>query len=647
MTPERDRARVPAHGWQAIWHEARGPWVRWRAGRVASLQRFAEAVEARGPALAREGDTSLIARLPDLRRRLAGGFDDEPLLAETFALVRETARRVLGTPHYAEQLMGGLVLARGMLAEMATGEGKTLTATLTACAAALAGIPVHVLSANDYLVERDAEAMGPLYRALGLSVGAATERDPDLVRRRAAYACDVTYGTAKAVAFDYLRDRLARGRARGDLALRIDRLSGSAGARDDLVLRGLCFAIVDEADSILIDEACTPLILSGAARSSGQRKLYRQALRLARALRPGIDYHVDVERRRVELTEAGRARLEEIAKPGDEIWSGPRRREEWVVRALAAEHAYLRDRDYVVIDGRVEIVDALTGRRAPDRSWEQGLHQLIELVEGCPLTPPRETLARITYPQFFGRYLRLAGMTGTAREVQRELWSTYDLACVRIPTRLPSRRRDFGVHVYPDTETRWRAMRQRIEELHRVGRPLLVGTSSIAASEQISRMLDAAGLPHRVLNARQDAEEAAIVAAAGQRGRITVATSMAGRGTDILLGPGVAEIGGLHVLATQRAAAARIDRQLAGRCARQGDPGSCERLLGADDVPVWAVRWLHFLQDARGRLPQPLSRWLTWIRQQSEEQRSSRLRKELSFAEKSRDDLLSFSGSGE
>jgi len=633
-------------------HLLHGEWVRRRAGRGGALRRFAAEVEARGAALEAASEQQLQRQTRELRVRLAGHGLGEPLLVESFALIREVARRTLGTPHYAVQLMGGWVLARGMLAEMETGEGKTLTATLPACTAALAGIPVHVISANDYLVERDAESMAPLYRALGLTVGTVTEQDNDDARRRAAYACDVTYGTAKTVAFDYLRDRLARGRERGDLAQRVRRLQGESDA-EPLLLRGLCYAVVDEADSVLVDEARTPLILSGQADSEDHRRVYRRALRLARSLEEDEHFRLDRRERTARLTEAGDKRLEQLCQPLGGLWSGPRRRAEWVLRALSAEHLYLRDRDYIVRDDAVEIVDPLTGRPSADRSWEQGLHQLIELKERCPFTPEHETRARISYQQFFRRYLRVSGMTGTAREVARELWSVYGLATVRIATRLPGRRRDLGTRVFADSEARWRAVRDRVEALAREGRPVLVGTASVEASEHLSRLFADRGLPHQVLNARQDAEEAAVVARAGEPGRVTVATSMAGRGTDVKLPPGVADRGGLHVIVTQRAEAGRIDRQLHGRCARQGDPGSFEAILALEDEAValsypaplraWLRRWLP------GQRPAPawLGRLLTRIPQRAEEQRTARLRRALVHLEDGLGDLLAFSGPGE
>jgi preprotein translocase subunit SecA len=618
-----------------------------------ALLRFAREVRSEQDSLRGAGQERFAEALAGLRAALAREGPSGPLLVRAFALVREAAARALGVEHYDVQLMAGRVLAEGMLAEMETGEGKTLAATLPACAAALAGIPVHVITANDYLVERDADSMRPLYAALGLRVGAVVDRERDPERRRSAYRCDVTYATSKGIAFDYLRDGLERRQRRGALPLHIEDLGGAAPLAGRLLLRGLCFAIVDEADSVLIDEACTPLILSGSvAPSETQQRSHRRAVRLARALEPGSDFVLDMRERRVEITAAGHARLEELARPLGGFWTGPRRREEWVSRALSALHLYLRDRDYVVRDERVEIVDPPTGRAAPDRAFEQGLHQMIEVKEGCPASPERETLARISYQRFFRRYLRLAGTTGTAREVAREIESVYGLRTARIPTRLPSRRRSQGERVFATEAAKWAAVVDRVRELHEAGRPVLVGTSSVAASERLGELIEAAGLPRRVLNARQDAEEAAIVAEAGGPGRVTVATHMAGRGTDIHLGPGVAERGGLHVLATQRAPARRIDRQLSGRCGRQGEPGSFELLTSLEDEPVRAAlpAWLRrAAASGMGRHPlaSHVARLLISLVQRAEERRSARVRRGVAALDELRDAQLAFSGRGE
>jgi len=474
--PERSATRESR--WERTLRMLVGSLARRRQASKARRAEFVRAVDHHGAALRGRSDAKIRAHVQGLRHRFAvRGLADE-LLAPAFALVREVARRTLGMAHYDVQILGGWVMAQGMLAEMDTGEGKTLTATLPAATAALAGIPVHVVSVNDYLVERDAQEMRPVYEALGLSVGTVIEREPEAPARRAAYACDITYATAKLIAFDYLRDGLERGHRR-QASVRLGDLDRTQAAGNGLLLRGLCFAIVDEADSVLVDEARTPLILSGSTGSAGsaeQAKTYRTALRLAGQLEEGIHYRIDRQSRTLAPTERGHERLEELTKALQGIWTGPRRREEWVVRALQAMHLFVRDQHYLVRDGKVQIIDQSTGRVSPDRSWERGLHQLIELKEGCDLTPPNETLARISYQQFFRRYLRLGGMTGTAREVARELESAYRLKTQAVPTRLPVQRRNAGIRVFATRKAKWAAVVERVRELHRRGRPVLVGT---------------------------------------------------------------------------------------------------------------------------------------------------------------------------
>jgi preprotein translocase subunit SecA len=547
-------------------------------------RRIPDEVTSQAADLDDASDESLRNSARELRPRLRERGLVDPLVARCFALVREAARRRLGMRHYDVQLMGGWALLQGMVAEMQTGEGKTLTATLPACAAALAGVPVHVVTVNDYLALRDREAMGPVYEALGLSVGViASGMSP--ADRRQAYRCDVTYCTNKEVAFDYLRDRIVlRGRT-GNLRLRLEELSGGE-RRERLLHRGLHFAIVDEADSVLIDEARTPLIISSREGDALEKETYGVALDLARELLPGRDFEILGRERQVRLKRPGSLRLAALAQGHGGVWRGPRRREDLVARALSALHLFQRDQHYLVDEGRVQIVDEYTGRVMKDRSWEQGLHQMVEAKEGVGVTGRQDSVARISYQRFFRRYLRLAGMTGTAREVAGELWATYRLAVVSIPTHRPSRRLDLGERILPTRESKWDAVVRRIEELHEAGRPVLVGTRSVAASELLSARLRERRVPHRVLNARQDREEAAIVAGAGRAGCVTVATNMAGRGTDIRLQPGVAARGGLHVIATERHDARRIDRQLFGRCGRQGDPGSHEAIVSLEDELV-------------------------------------------------------------
>jgi preprotein translocase subunit SecA len=532
--------------------------------RALALDAFAPAV--RDVALA-------LRRAPDLPDRE---------VARAFALIRELSQRVLGKRHFDVQITGAFAMLKGMLAEMATGEGKTLTATLVAGTAALAGIPVHVVTVNDYLARRDAEQMGVLYGRLGLTVGTVLQGQ-NAQERRAAYACDITYCTNKELAFDYLRDRILLGQADGDLSLKLEAMYSDAPRSRQLRLRGLHFAIVDEADSVLIDEARTPLIISGQVESEFDAGTIAAALDLASQLAPGQDYFLSLEERRVFLTGAGQAQIAAFAGERKGAWRSVVAREELARQALSALHLFRRGEHYVIAEGKVQIVDEYTGRIMPDRVWSDGLHQMIEHKEGCALSARRTTIARITYQRFFRRYRQLTGMSGTLRPVARELWRVYRLAVAKIPTHRPIQRQHLPDRVVATDQEKWRAILARVAQLHERGSPILIGTRSVAASERASSELTAAGLPHTVLNATQDRREAEIIAQAGERGRITVATNMAGRGTDIHLGEGAAELGGLHVIMTERHDARRIDDQLAGRSGRQGEPGCFQAILSLED----------------------------------------------------------------
>ncbi len=618
------------------------------AGRRAILQRIVEEVARRGRVLSQAGDGGLREEGQALRRQLHREGLAEALIIRAFALARELADRHIGQRHFDTQLMGGWVMMHGMLAEMETGEGKTLTTVLPACTAALAGIPVHVMTSNDYLVQRDAAAMAPVYHALGLTVGVITE-GLAAEARRAAYACDITYGTSKQFAFDYLRDRLVLGRDGNRLRLKLEGLHDTAPNRERLLLRGLCFALVDEADSLLIDEARTPLVIASPGHNSDQPRTYQDALRLAGQLRLESEFQIDGQDHSVRLTERGRTRLAELAAPLGGVWVGERRREEQVCLALSALHLFVRDRHYLVKDGKIQIIDENTGRLMADRSWGQGLHQMIESKEVCPVSSRNETLAQINFQRFFRRYLRLAGATGTAAEVAGELRAVYGLSVARIPTRRPSRRHGLGVHLYRSEADKWMAVLARAREGMAQGRPVLVGTCSVAASELLSARLAAAGVSCQLLNARQNQDEAARIARAGEAGRVTVATNMAGRGTDIPLGPEVAARGGLYVIASEPNEARRIDRQLFGRCARQGDPGSYELVCSLEDAlfvrhcPALIRRWLALLVHG-----QPLTggwaRWLVSRVQCRVERHQRRLRAEMLKQDQRLGELLGFSG---
>ncbi len=622
------------------------------AARRGAWRRFLRLVNKHSDELADAGKNRLADYIENARRHLHNDGLTQAAIARAFAIVREVAGRELGMRHYDVQLVGGWIMLEGMLAEMRTGEGKTLTATLPACTAALTGIPVHVVSVNDYLVTRDAAEMEPVYRALGLTVGTITE-DMDADARRTAYACDITYCSNKQLVFDYLKDKLALGVGDQDLKLKLESLHRDQPRIDRLLLRGLYYAIVDEADSVLIDEARTPLILSAQGQSEEQVKVCRQALFLAGQLRVGPDFMLHPRERQLELLERGEQRLGEIAEPLGGLWSGKRRRGELVSNALSAQHLFLRDKHYVVRDDKIQIIDEHTGRVMADRAWERGLHQMIECKENVELTSNRETLARISYQRFFRRYLRLGGMSGTLEEVRGELWSVYGLGVVAVPTDRPVIRTQRPDRTYRRAVQKWTAVVKRIRAVHKRGRPVLVGTGSVEDSELLSRLLKRVKLEHRVLNAHQDEMEAEIVACAGEKGRITVATNMAGRGTDIKLGSGVKELGGLHVISSERHIARRIDRQLAGRCGRQGDPGSYEAILSLEDelVDLYFGPRAKNLLSAIGRKNRPVPRWvsglLVALPQRMLERYHRRVRRELIKVDEQRGKLLAFSGAPE
>ncbi|MBN1548015.1 MAG: preprotein translocase subunit SecA [Syntrophaceae bacterium] len=564
--------------------------------RPQSFQKMVDCINNLGPSYAALSLEELREKSGMLAREMRRDGYKKEMVAESFAMVREISDRILGMRHFDVQLIGGLVLLGGMIAEMETGEGKTLVATLPACTAALAGIPVHVVTVNDYLAERDANWMRPIYEAMGLRVGIIKHGlDPEA--RREAYRCDVTYCTNKEVAFDYLKDRITLWDRPSQLRLQLERLSGRNSRVSRLLMRGLHYAIVDEADSVLVDEARTPLIISEANDATAEESLYRQAMEIAGNLEQQADFKIEEGERFVEITEQGKKKIKAFPWQNECMGTNVEQRIELVKQALTALYIFTLDKHYLVNEGKVQIVDEYTGRVMADRSWERGLHQLIEIKENCEVTSRKATRARISYQRFFRRYRQLAGMTGTAREIKTELWSIYRLRVVTVPTNRTLQRKYHANRFFVTAEEKWENVVETISNMHHAGRPVLIGTRSVAASEHLSSLLDKASLQHRVLNARQDHEEAEIIALAGGSGRITVATNMAGRGTDIRLNPEVIELGGLHVIATERHEARRIDRQLFGRCARQGEPGSCEAIVSLED---------ELISVNVGKLPQKL-----------------------------------------
>ena len=559
-------------------------WVKHKTPVLRSLRAFARRVGAYEPEVKKLGSRAFAEEVERLRALARLGRLDGPELERAFAMVREAAVRTVEKRPFDVQIMGAAAMTRGYIAEMATGEGKTLTAVIAAGVWAWAGRPVHVITVNDYLVARDAELNRPLYKMLGLKV-AHVVHDHTPQDRYQAYRSNVVYSTSKELVADFLRDQISLGDRRSSTSTAVSVLAGQV-ARPCLV-PGLFRAIVDEADSLLIDEAVTPLIISNSPDGNVNEPLYREAMQLGDHLEEGRDFTVDRTERRVDLTGRGKARLHQTAEAmqrDEGFWAGRRRREELVTQALVAKHCFHKDEHYLIDpDGKVVIIDEFTGRTMADRSWRGGLHQAVEVKEGVTVTSDKENLARLSFQRFFRQYPIMAGMTGTAWEARGELWQIYNRAVARIPTNKRCIRRHLRLRFFDTAEQKWEAVAARVEELHGKGLPVLIGTRSVWSSEEVSRRLQARNLPHRVLNARQDKEEAEIVTQAGQPGAITVATNMAGRGTDIHLGKGVAERGGLQVIATEPHGSGRVDRQLFGRAARQGDPGAAQMFASAED----------------------------------------------------------------
>jgi preprotein translocase subunit SecA len=569
-------------GLDALVHGLAGWRRRATAGR--SLQREAEEITGIAEGLVHLSDHRLRERLSEVQaqfRRQAPGFEE--FLPEALACMMEAASRTLGLRPYPVQIMGALALYRGYLAEMATGEGKSLTACLPSVLAAWAGRPFHFVTVNDYLASRDAVEMESFYAFCGVSVGCVTGlMDPR--ERRLNYDKGVVYTTVKELVADLLRDRLILGTLQ-DPSRRLLRqlLQPGLQSPEGVVLRGLDTAIVDEADSVLIDEAVTPLIISRAQGNSSLVEACRTAHQISESLRPGPDYLIDPKYKEITLTQSGIRKVEEHSRLLMGIWRGPGRREELIKQALTAREFYKLDRQYVIQEGKVAIVDEFTGRLMPNRTWREGLHQAVEAKEGLTVNDPSETLARLSFQRFFRLFRKLAGMTGTAREANAEFWHIYQLPVLAIPTHRPCIRKMVPDSFFAREADKWEAIVAEIEKWRKTGRPVLVGTRNVRASETLAEMLQARGLEFNLLNAVRHKEEAQIVAAAGEESRITISTNMAGRGTDIKLGRGVAERGGLHVIATERHESGRIDRQLFGRCARQGDPGSAQAFMSAED----------------------------------------------------------------
>lgn len=536
-------------------------WIESDRRELRRINKIANKVESYAKQMSELTDEQLQAKTDEFRERYKKGESLDHMLPEAFAVSREGAKRVLGLYPFHVQIMGGIVLHEGNIAEMRTGEGKTLTATMPVYLNAISGKGVHVITVNEYLSKRDATEMGQLYNWLGCSVGINnSEMSPD--QKREAYKADIMYSTNSEIGFDYLRDNMAV-------------------YKEDQVQRGLNYALVDEVDSILIDEARTPLIISGPG--TGTSKLYKQTDRFVKQLKKDVDYKIDLESKTVSLTDEGIKKAEKYFNLKNLYDPENTALTHHLDQALRANYIMLLDKDYVVQDGEVLIVDSFTGRVMEGRRFSDGLHQAIEAKEGVEIQEENKTMANITYQNLFRMYNKLAGMTGTAKTEQEEFREIYNMETITIPTNRPVQRKDEPDLLYPTLQSKFAAVVNRIKKLHAKGQPILVGTVAVETSEYLSQLLDKENIPHVVLNAKNHAKEAEIVKNAGQKGAVTIATNMAGRGTDIKLGPGVREIGGLAVIGTERHESRRIDNQLRGRSGRQGDPGLSQFYLSLED----------------------------------------------------------------
>jgi len=624
---------------------ALSPLTWWSHVQVARWRHLANQIDARSNEWENLDDEELKRLSRELGWRAKSGIPLKKLLPDAFGLAREAARRTTGMTPFPVQLVGGMAMFEGGIAEMQTGEGKTLTAVLPAYLRALTGKGCHIVTVNDYLASRDAEEMGPIYRALGLTVGCIqTPMETD--ERRVAYACDITYGTAKEMGFDFLRDQLRKGIAQGtnDRKGLLETEPGTT-LPESPAQRGHHFALIDEADSVLIDEARTPLIIGMTQPNDpGSVSLFRWCYRTAFRLQPDVDYLYEPHRRTAFLTDAGCRRIVLTSKPSLISSIDSERIYRHIEQAVTAQLAYQKDRDYVIVEDEIVIVDESTGRIMDGRKWQDGLHQSIEAKEQVPITATSGEAARVTIQSFFRRYIHLAGMSGTAVQAARELKTIYGMKVAAIPTHRPCIRAGLSPRIYLNADDKRDAVVSQIAELVDNDRAVLVGTPSVDASEALAAQLKALGIEHRILNATRHEHEADVVSEAGQSRRVTVATNMAGRGTDIKLTTELTEAGGLHVIATEMHSSSRIDRQLVGRAARQGDPGSFQFFLSLEDE-LLRCREIALLEQLRQQARAGDSgtlalSWMTFFRktQKMLERQHRKQRRELLKHEKQRND---------
>jgi preprotein translocase subunit SecA len=603
---------------QWVWPQTRSP--------STSEWRFVESVQQLASVLERCSGEELLSRAKQLRQAVVEGTHPscDEIAVPGFALVYEATRRCLGMKLYDEQLLAGWILTGRCVAEMQTGEGKTFLASLPAFIYGLTGRGVHVVTANEYLAQRDYELLAPIYKMLGVSVG-LNRYDISVPEKQAAYDCDITYGADQEFGFDYLRDQLRiwnQPKYSPGLSFRA-MLRGSELPKALIVQRPLAVAIVDEIDSVLIDSATSPLLLSQSSDDADvEIQVYHAARDAVAQFNAKEDYEADGVFRRITMTDLGKHKILHAEK------TAPSRglRRPWnvyVEQALHAKEFLHKDIDYVVQDGKVLLVDEFTGRFYPDRQWRDGLHQAVEAKEGISVNAENRSMARISRQRYFQLYPHLSGMTGTAQGSEREFWNIYQLQIVAIPPHKPCIRKTFTPRYFADSEAKYKAIVEEIADLHKKGRPVLVGTRTIKNSELLAAKLDECAIPYRLLNGKQDSTEAIIVARSGEVGAVTIATNMAGRGTDIRLYPGVTERGGLHVIGVERHESQRIDRQLSGRAARQGDPGSCRFFVSADDplIEKYATglgRLMKRLADDKGETTLDLSREITRVQRRVE-----------------------------
>ncbi len=619
------------------------PWQR-RLSRAALL---VPAVRRREKEFDKLSDDEIKQYAARLRGRARGGTSLEKLLPEAFGLVCVASKRTLGLRPFDVQIAAGGVMHFIGLAELATGEGKTLTAALPAVLNALTGKGVHVTTVNDYLAKRDAEWIGPIYQALGLSIGVLQMQQPDM-QRKVAYLADITYGMASEFGFDFLRDRMKlRGGQGGAPPFWTAWGEGPAAPMDPRIQRDLNFAFVDEADSVFIDEARTPLIIAAPTRPATPEEcvVYLWADALARRFIWNTHFTLDAKKDKIELTEAGKQEVRWSNPPSGEHSHAFDKLFEHVERSCHSHYRYIRDQHYMIHENKVVIVDEYTGRPMPDRHWRDGLHQAVEAKEQVPITLASDHAAKITFQSYFRLYKKLAGMTGTAAQNWLEIRRVYRLWVVCIPTNKPVIRQHLPDRVFPTEEAKFDAVVDEVQRLQAAGRPVLIGTRSVEKSEKLAEKLTAAGVEHQVLNAKQNEQEAEIIAQAGMRGRVTIATNMAGRGTDIKLGPTVAEGGGLHVLGTERHDARRVDRQLIGRAGRQGDPGSGQFFVSLEDELLEALgpkrqKALRDLGQRGGDEDWDRFAPLFEVAQRKMERKHYRQRLDLMFGEKQRQETL-------